>query len=123
MGLPGVREIDIAGRKAWPGVEREHDGSWVRRAGGGYTRRANSVQCLDPADDENVVARIAASRRWFETRGLRPVFRITPLTGPRLRAALDATRSCLGIKLLPGVAVRLAGAGNGRAVSARSLFA
>ena len=92
MGLPGLREIDCAGLKAWPGLDHAEDGAWVRRAAGGYTRRANSVQCLDPTDDEDVVARIAASRCWFQLRGLRPIFRITPLAGPNLRDALNALR-------------------------------
>jgi len=61
VGLPGIPEIEMAGLKAWPATEVERDGGWVRRAAGGYTRRANSVQCLDPADDENAPARIADS--------------------------------------------------------------
>jgi GNAT superfamily N-acetyltransferase len=90
MGSPGIVEIERAGLKAWPGIEVEWDGSWVRRASNGYTQRANSVQCFDPADDGNVVERIAASRRWFEDRGLKPIFRVNPLTAPALNAALDA---------------------------------
>lgn len=89
MGLPGIRQIEFAGLKAWPGIEVEHDGRWVRRAAGGYTKRANSVQCLDPTDDENTPARIAGSRRWFETRALMPIFRVTPLAGRRLSESLD----------------------------------
>lgn len=90
MGLPGIVEIERAGLKAWPGIEVEWDGSWVRRASNGYTQRANSVQCFDPADDGNIVERIAASRRWFEDRGLKAIFRVNPLTAPALNAALDA---------------------------------
>jgi ribosomal protein S18 acetylase RimI-like enzyme len=90
LDLPGVREIDGAGLEAWPACETENDRAWVRRAAGGYTRRANSVQCLDPDDDDDVVARIAASELWLEGRALRPTFRITPLVGPNLREALDA---------------------------------
>jgi GNAT superfamily N-acetyltransferase len=90
MTLPGIVEIERAGLKAWPGIEVEWDGSWVRRASNGYTQRANSVQCFDPADDGNAVERIAASRRWFEDRGLKPIFRVNPLTAPALNAALDA---------------------------------
>lgn len=90
MGLPGIVEIERVGLKAWPGIEVEWDGSWVRRASNGYTQRANSVQCFDPADDGNAVERIAASRRWFEDRGLRAIFRVNPLTAPALNAALDA---------------------------------
>jgi len=47
------------------------------------------VQCLDPTDDDNTSAWIADSRRWFESRGLMPVFRVTPLAGRRLTESLD----------------------------------
>jgi hypothetical protein len=91
---PGIREIELAGLKAWPGIEVEYDGAWVRRAAGGYTKRVNSVQCLDPADDGNLPARIAASRRWFESRHLPPIFRITALSAPAVNviAAASARR-------------------------------
>ncbi|WP_164854903.1 GNAT family N-acetyltransferase [Devosia sp. 1566] len=90
MVLPGVLELEEAGLQAWPGVETEYDGGWIRRAANGFTKRANSVQCLDPADGTNTVARVAASRAWLEQRGLPPVFRLTPLASPELIAALDA---------------------------------
>jgi len=87
--LPDAAVFERAGLAAWPGIEVEWDGHWVRRASGGYTKRANSVQCLDPADDGDVDARIAAAVAWFASRDLPPVFRMTPLAGPDLSAALD----------------------------------
>jgi GNAT superfamily N-acetyltransferase len=87
--LPTPLEIERAGLKAWPGIEVEWDGAWVRRASNGYTKRANSAQCFDPADDLEAPHRIAETRRWFEARGLRAVFRTNMLTGPNLTAALD----------------------------------
>lgn len=90
MALPGVLAIETAGLKAWPGLEVAWDGGWIRRAANGYTKRANSVQCLDPGDDTDAEDRLAAAARWFEARGLRPVFRQTPLTAPGVLAALDA---------------------------------
>lgn len=90
MTLPGAEVFERAGLKAWPGVEVEWDGNWVRRAANGYTKRANSVQSLDPADGANAEARIVAAAQWFTARGLRPVFRVTPLAGPEVLAALDA---------------------------------
>jgi GNAT superfamily N-acetyltransferase len=60
------------------------DGSWVLRAAGGYTKRANSAQCLNPADDDDAPARIERVAHWFEARSLTPTFRITPLSGPGL---------------------------------------
>jgi len=90
MALPDTLAFEHAGLKAWPGIEVEWDGAWVRRAAGGYTKRANSLQCFDPADDADVDARIAAGIAWFEARGIRPVVRTTPLASPALNAALDA---------------------------------
>lgn len=90
MALPDTLAFEHAGLKAWPGIEVEWDGAWVRRAAGGYTKRANSLQCFDPGDDADVDARIAAATAWFEARGIRPVVRTTPLASPALNAALDA---------------------------------
>ena len=89
MSLPGAEFVERAGLKAWPGIDVEYDGQWVLRAAQGYTKRANSVQSLDVTDEANAAERIAASRAWFEMRGLQPVFRVTPLAGPGIVAALD----------------------------------
>ena len=88
--LPGVHQLELAGLQAWPGTETEYDGHWIRRAAGGFTKRANSVQCLDPSDGTDAPARVAAGRAWLEARGLPAVFRLTPLASPELVAALDA---------------------------------
>jgi len=89
LAIPGAAVIERAGLKAWPGIEVEWDRSWVRRASDGLTQRANSVQSLDPADDDDVTARIEAARRWYAARGLPAIFRVNPLTGPALAAELD----------------------------------
>tara|TARA_R110002020_G_scaffold6143_2_gene25689 strand:- start:7752 stop:8516 length:765 start_codon:yes stop_codon:yes gene_type:complete len=89
-GLPGPGAFERAGLLAWPGIEVDWDGAWIRRAAGGYTQRANSVQSLDPADDAHVTTRIGASVDWFAARGLPPIFRITPLASPAIDQALDA---------------------------------
>ena len=89
MALPSVLVTETAGLKAWPGLETAHDGGWVLRAANGYTKRANSVQSLDPADDKNAEARILAADAWFRARNLTPVFRVTPLAGPAILSALD----------------------------------
>ena len=90
MSLPDVAGLERSGLAAWPGIEVAWDGAWVRRAANGYTKRANSVQCLDPADDTNARDRILAAAEWFVARGLTPVFRVTPLTGANTLAALAA---------------------------------
>lgn len=90
MALPDTLAIERAGLRAWPGIEVEWDGGWVRRAAGGYTKRANSLQCFDPADGDNAADRLAAGIAWFNARGIPPVVRTTPLACPSLNAALDA---------------------------------
>jgi N-acetylglutamate synthase len=92
LALPSVLATETAGLKAWPGLETAYDGGWVLRAANGYTKRANSVQSLDPGDDKNAEARILAADSWFRARNLTPVFRVTPLAGPAILSALDDLR-------------------------------
>jgi N-acetylglutamate synthase len=89
MALPSAAVFERSGLKAWPGIEVDWDGAWVRRATNGYTKRANSVQCLDPDDDDNAEERLHAAVDWFGKRGLPAVCRITPLTGPGILEVLD----------------------------------
>ncbi|KKB10940.1 hypothetical protein VE25_15510 [Devosia geojensis] len=90
MVPPDALTFERAGLAAWPGIEVEWDGAWVRRASNGYTKRANSLQCFDPADGSDAEARLEAGAAWFRERGLTPVVRTTPLASPALNAALDA---------------------------------
>lgn len=89
MALPDTLTMERACLKTWPGIEVEWDGSWVRRAAGGFTKRANSLQCFDPDDGDNAEDRLAAGVDWFTARGLPPVVRTTPLASHRLNAVLD----------------------------------
>lgn len=90
MALPDALTFEHAGLQAWPGIEVEWDGHWVRRAAGGYTKRANSLQCFDPADGTDAEARLAAGVAWFAARNIPPVVRTTPLACTSLNAVLDA---------------------------------
>ena len=96
MALPDIEAFERAGLKAWPGIELDWDGAWLRRAANGYTKRANSLQCFDPADNDDAAARLAAGRAWFVERAIMPVIRTTPLQSPALTACLDA-QGWLGI--------------------------
>jgi len=88
MTLPDVETLERAGLLAWPGIEEKWDGSWIRRAAGGYTKRANSIQCFDPDDFEDADLRVISASSWLVIRKLNPVFRITPLSSPELNATL-----------------------------------
>ena len=110
MALPDILALELAGMKAWPGIEMPRNGSWVLRAANGYTKRANSVQPLDPDDEDDLETRIADACDWYAARGLPPIFRITPLASPRLVRTLDAAgwttveRSCALAMPMPDVA-------------------
>jgi ribosomal protein S18 acetylase RimI-like enzyme len=89
VALPSVEAFERAGLEAWPGIEVHWDGAWVRRAAGGYTKRANSTQCFDPDDFEDADVRVISASSWMVIRKIKPVFRITPLSSPELNATLD----------------------------------
>ena len=89
MTLPDAEAFERASLKAWPGITVEWDRSWVRRAAGGYTKRANSTQCFDPDDFEDADLRVISAASWMIRHKIKPVFRITPLSSPELNATLD----------------------------------
>jgi ribosomal protein S18 acetylase RimI-like enzyme len=89
LPLPTASDIELAGLRSWPALDTATDGRWVMRAAGGFTRRANSVQSLDSADDTDAAARLERAARWYRDRRLPPTFRVTPLAGPGILAALD----------------------------------
>jgi N-acetylglutamate synthase len=89
VSLPDVDAFERAGLLAWPGIEEKWDGSWLRRAAGGYTKRANSTQCFDPDDFEDADVRVISASSWMVMRKIKPVFRMTPLASPELGATLD----------------------------------
>ncbi|MBE7732973.1 GNAT family N-acetyltransferase [Devosia faecipullorum] len=90
MALPDCAAFERAGLKAWPAIELDWDGAWLRRAANGYTKRANSLQCFDPADNDNAAERLAAGKAWYVERGIAPVIRTTPLQSSALSSCLDA---------------------------------
>ena len=77
--------------EGWPGLERERLGGWVLRAGGGFTRRANSALAVgDPGLDlDEALANVEA---FYDARGLRPAVQVPfSLDGPEDPApGLDA---------------------------------
>jgi GNAT superfamily N-acetyltransferase len=89
MALPSIVSIEAACLSAWPSVKTIYDGAWIWRFAHGYTKRSNSVQCLDPGDDGDAERRIARATVDFERHGVTPIFRVTPLAGPEITDALD----------------------------------
>ncbi len=75
--------------EAWPALETRWDGAWVWRFARGYTKRANAIQCQDPADDGDAEARLMRMADWSHEAGIAPIFRQTPLCGAGVIGALD----------------------------------
>mgnify|MGYP001816715754 CR=1 FL=1 len=83
-----IRRLELIGHATWPSLEDEWLGGWLLRAGGGVTRRANSAS---PVHDFEVDLdwQIARCEEWFEHRGVRPIFRLSPVADPAIDAGLD----------------------------------
>ncbi len=81
-----VAELEALCERAWPPRERlELDGA-VLRFTHGFTRRANSARVdAGGGDLEGLIAR---AEREYRSRGLRPGFRLTPLTPPAFEPLL-----------------------------------
>lgn len=86
-----VHQLETAFAATWPALETIGDGAWVARFGNGYTRRINSINVMDPADDEEPEARLAALAQDYRARDLVPAFRVTPLTGTATFSALETS--------------------------------
>ncbi|BCP55116.1 acetyltransferase [Kaistia sp. 32K] len=87
--MPTTLAIEAACLSAWPALSTVHDGAWVWRFAHGYSKRANSFQSLDLADDGDAERRIAYLAALSSRNGIEPVFRVTPLAGPGILEALD----------------------------------
>lgn len=88
--LPSITQIEAATLSAWPAISTALDGLWLARFARGYTKRSNSVQCLDVSDDADAPARLRRMVDLYLLNDLPPMFRVTPLAGPGVIAALDA---------------------------------
>ena len=86
---PSILQFEQTFLRAWPAAITEHDGSWIRQFADGYTKRANSVQSMDPHDDLDADARLQRYIEWANAKGEIPTFRVTPLAGTGIIAALN----------------------------------
>lgn len=74
--------IERAALKAWPALEQFEFDGWLLRFSKGYTKRANSVNPLYPSSQQ-AEAKIATCERAYLSRGLPPIFRLTPFASPQ----------------------------------------
>jgi GNAT superfamily N-acetyltransferase len=73
-----VRALEARAFRAWPALETRTDHGWVQRLAGGYTKRANSINALEP---EGVLTDEMKNglETPYRTAGLPPIWRLTPL--------------------------------------------
>lgn len=85
-----VLRLETANLSAWPAERLLHDGTWLLRVTPGHgSKRLNSLNFLDPADDADAEARLAAMAAASRRHGLTPTVRITPLTPPAVVALVE----------------------------------
>lgn len=86
-----VRRLEAVGFRAWPAASVHYDGSWaVRLTASHPSRRLNSVNPLDPADNQDLEPRIARIESRFASYDRPLVFRLSPLAPSPLEAYFDA---------------------------------
>lgn len=64
-----IRELETAAAHGWPGTDRVTVDGWLLRAGGGWSRRANSAVPLAFGVTADV-ATLSVIRRWYDDHGL-----------------------------------------------------
>ena len=80
-----IRQFEELGFHAWPALQVTHFGDWAVQLTPYYpSKRGNSVNLLNPADDADLAQRVEACEALFTAQGKRPVFRLTPLAPPAL---------------------------------------
>src|SRR6476619_470505 len=64
--------------RAWPAIETREVAGWVQRLSGGYTKRANSINALNPETDFTLGLKDQLEAAYRDC-GLPPICRLTPL--------------------------------------------
>ena len=86
---PSVLQFEHVFLHSKPAQEVIKDGGWLWQYSGGPSKRANSAQSMDLADDDNAKERLETYAEWANDHNIIPTFRVTPLTGVRIIGALN----------------------------------
>lgn len=86
QNLDEVRRLEGLAFRGWPALESRDIQGWRLRFSGGYTKRANSINALDPITSTDIEIVEAP----FRERGQSPVWRLTPLAPPAITDLLAA---------------------------------
>lgn len=82
-----IRALERHTFRAWPALETQRTAGWIQRFSGGYTKRANSINALEPNAEFNSALK-AELEAPYRSRRLAPVWRLTPLAPPQVDPAL-----------------------------------
>lgn len=73
-----VQQLEQRSFNAWPGVRSAVMGDWLLRSSGGYTKRANSANALQPGAMLDAAA-LQHIEAWYAAQQLPCIFRLSPL--------------------------------------------
>jgi GNAT superfamily N-acetyltransferase len=76
--LNDIRALEIRAFRAWPAPQTRTDHGWVQRLAGGYTKRANSINALEPKGTLTHQVKDGLEAP-YRAAGLPPIWRLTPL--------------------------------------------
>lgn len=81
--LAAISQLESLAFQGWPALETRDVSGWRLRFAGGYTKRSNSINALGP--DASTDPKLADElEQAYRDRGLRPVWRLTPLAPPAI---------------------------------------
>jgi ribosomal protein S18 acetylase RimI-like enzyme len=90
FGREQIRSLERRALRAWPALQTLSKDGWVQRLSSGYTKRANSINALEPGVRFNQDLKSVLEAPYIE-RGLPPVWRLTSLAPVAADAALAAS--------------------------------
>ena len=86
--LDDIFGIEERALNAWPALQTVMVSGWAIRMSGGFTKRANSVNALNPRGTFEGIKGVAEGL--YASAGLPAIFRISPLASPEADIALAA---------------------------------
>ena len=89
IDLAAIRTLERCLFRAWPALQTLTTAGWVQRFANGYTKRANSINALEAEAPFSPEARDILEQP-YRTRGLPPIWRLTPLAPPEADPSLAA---------------------------------
>lgn len=88
MACPSLLTLETAAFATWPALRQVQDGHWLWRWGLGYTKRANSLNFLDPEDTADLIPRLDRMIALSARNHIPFVARLSPLAPPEIETEL-----------------------------------